>query len=61
MRENGFASYAGDNTPYVLRHSIDDVIKSFEDDSINLFQCVLANQMKANSNKCHLSPVNKVV
>ena len=31
-----FASYADDNTPYALGDSIDDVIKSREDDSINL-------------------------
>ena len=31
-----FASYADDNTPYALGDSIDDVIKSLEDDSINL-------------------------
>ena len=30
-------------------------------DSINLFKWFLDNQMKANSDKCHLSPVSKVV
>ena len=38
MRETNFASYADDNTLYVLGDSIDDVIKSLEDDSINLFK-----------------------
>ena len=54
MCETDFASYADDNTPYVLGDSIDHVIKSLEDDSINLFKCFLDNQMKANSDKCHL-------
>ena len=36
--ETDFASYADDNTPYVLVDNIDDVIKSFEDDFINLFK-----------------------
>ena len=31
-----FARYADDNTPYALGDSIDEVIKSLEDDSINL-------------------------
>ena len=34
--------------------SIDDVIKSLEDDSINLFKWFIDNQMNANSDKCHL-------
>ena len=33
-----FASYVDDNTPYVSGNSIDDVIKSLEDDFINLFK-----------------------
>ena len=62
MWETEFASYADDNTHYVLGDSIDDVIKSLEViDSINLFKWFLDNQMKANSDKCHLSPVSKVV
>ena len=49
-----FAYYADDNTPYVLGESIDDAIKSLEDDSINLFKWFLDNQMKENSDKGHL-------
>ena len=52
MRETDFASYADDNTPYVSGDSIDYVIKS--SDSINLFKWFLDNQVKANSDKCHL-------
>ena len=51
--ETDFASYANDNTPYALGGSI-DIIKSLEDDSINLFKLFLDNQMKVNSDKCHL-------
>ena len=54
MCETDFASYADDNAAYVSGESIDDVIKSLEDDSINLFKWFLDNQMKANSDKCHL-------
>ena len=45
---------ADDNTPYISGGSIDDVFKSLKDDSINLFKWFLENQMKANSDKCHL-------
>ena len=38
MYETDFASHADENTLYVLRDSIYDVIKSLEDDSINLFK-----------------------
>ena len=57
MCETDLASYAYDN----IGDSIDNVIKSLEDDSINLFKWFLDNQMKANSDKCHLTPVSKVV
>ena len=43
MCETDFASYADDNTLYVLGDSIDDVIESLEDDSINLFNWFLDN------------------
>ena len=54
MCETDFASYADDNTPYALGDSIDDVIKPLKNDSIKLFQWFIENQMKANSDKCHL-------
>ena len=43
MCETDFARYPDDNTRYVSGHSIDDVIKSLEDDSINLFKWFLDN------------------
>ena len=54
MCETDFSSYADYSTHYFLRDSIDDVIKLLEDDSMNLFKWFLDNQMKANSDKCHL-------
>ena len=47
-------SYAVDNTSYVSGDSVDDVIKSFKDDSINLFKWFLDNHMKVNSDKYYL-------
>ena len=54
MCQTDFASYGDDNTPYALGDSIDDVIKSLEDDSITLFKWLQDNQMKANNDKYHL-------
>ena len=41
-----FSSFADDNTIYDSGNSIDDVI--------SLFQWFCHNQMKENTNKCHL-------
>ena len=60
MCETDFAKYADDNTLYALGDSIDDVIKSLEDYSINLFKWFLHNQMRANSDKCHLITSNQI-
>ena len=48
----------------MLRHpvsgeSVYDVIKSLQDDSINLFQWFLDNQAKANSSKCYLVTIKQ--
>ena len=48
-----FASYADDNTPYVVKNIIKSVIKSLENTSVELFEWFSDNQMKANPNKCH--------
>ena len=54
MCDTDFANYADDNTSYALGDSIDDIIKSLKNDSINFFKWFLDNQMKANSDKCQL-------
>ena len=61
MCETDFARYADYNTPNVSGDSIDYRIKSFEDDSINLFKWFLDNQVKAIVINVTLSPLNKVV
>ena len=54
MKDIGFASYADVDTRYVLSDSIDDVIRTLENDSIKLFKWFSDNMMKANKDKCHL-------
>ena len=53
MCETDFAIYAGDKTPYVSGDDTDDIIKSLENDYINVFKWFLHNQIKGNSSKCH--------
>ena len=48
-----FASYADDNTPYVVKNNIKSVIKSLENTSVELFDWFPDNQMKANPDKYH--------
>ena len=54
MNETDFRSYADDNTTFVTCDSIENLIKSPENDSMKLFQCFAENQIKANKDKCHL-------
>ena len=53
MNETDFASYADDNTPYVVGNNVEDVIIKLQNASLTLFQWFYDNQMKANPDKCH--------
>ena len=48
MNETEFASYVGDNRPYVVGNNIEDVIIKLQNGSIKIFQWFYDNQMKAN-------------
>ena len=52
MNETNFASYADNNTPYVVGNNIEDVIIKLQNASLTLFQWFYDNQMKANPDKC---------
>ena len=49
-----FSSYADDNTIYDSGNSIGDVISSLQESAEKLFQWFSHNQMKGNTDKCHL-------
>ena len=49
-----FASYADDNAIYNSSENIDDAILSLQESSKQLFKWFSDNQMKSNSDKCHL-------
>ena len=54
MNKVDFASYADDNTPYVIGNDVKEVIHFLKEASGELFSWFADNQMKANPDKCHL-------
>ena len=49
-----FTGFAYDNTPFVVRDNIADVIKALEQIGENLVNWFSSNKMKRNTNKCYL-------
>ena len=49
-----FATYADDNTPYVIKNTITDILQELEAVSKKLFIWFIDNEMMANVDKCHL-------
>ena len=54
IEDTDIASYADDNTPYVIADNIDGVIKSLEEASEILFKWFNDNLMEINADKFHL-------
>ena len=54
LNDVDIASYADDNTQYVIADDINGVIKSLEKASKALFEWFENNLLKSNANKCHL-------
>ena len=52
--EAQFTGYADDNTPFVVRDNIPDVISALEEIGEKLLIWFSDNQMKLNTDKCHL-------
>ena len=53
MNDIDFASYAEDNTPFIVGEDISDDIFKLQNASKTLFQWFHDSQMKANPDKCH--------
>ena len=49
-----FTGFADDNTPFVVRDNIADVIKALEEIGENLVNWFSNNEMNLNTYKCHL-------
>ena len=54
LKATYFTGYADDNTPFMVRDSIADVIKALEEIGKNLLNWFSNNEMKPNTDKCHL-------
>ena len=54
LKGTSFTGYADDNTPFVVRDNITDVIKALEEIEETLVNWFSNNEMKLNTNKCHL-------
>ena len=54
LNDVDIASYADDNTPYVIADDINGVITSLEQTSKALFEWFENNLLKSNAAKCHL-------
>ena len=53
-RGTHFTGYADDNTPFVVRDNITDVVKALEEIRESLVNWFSNNEMKPNTDKCHL-------
>ena len=54
LNTTNFTGYVDDNTPFVIRDNIAGVIKALEEIGENLVNWVSNNEMKLNTDKCHL-------
>ena len=54
LKDIDVASYADDNTPFIVENNIDNVIASLEQVSDALFNWFKNNCLKNNVDKCHL-------
>ena len=54
ISDTDFSSYADDNTIYDPGKSIDEVISSLQESAEKFFQWFSHNQLKGNTDKCHL-------
>ena len=54
LKTTSFTRYADDNTTFVVRGNKIDVIKTLEEIGKNFIKSFSYNQMKLNTDKCHV-------
>ena len=54
IKDCDIANYADDNTTYLSRKNVEEVLNGLENVSSNLFQWFTENELKGNATKCHL-------
>ena len=57
VNDVNFSSYADDNTIYQSGRNVDDIMNYLQLSAEKLFRWLSDNQMKGNTDKCHLSGV----
>ena len=60
MNNVDFASYADDNTPFIVGPEISDVISTFQYALETLLKLINHNQSEANVGKCHFICISNV-
>ena len=53
-QKTNIANYADDNTPYVTGNNLNDILEILSSETSILFEWFRINEMKSNSDKCHL-------
>ena len=53
-QKTSIANYADDNTPYVTGNNLNDMLEILSSETSILFEWFRINEMKSNSDKCHL-------
>ena len=54
LKTTYFTGYADNDTPFLVRDDITDVIKALDETGQNLINWFSDNEMKLNTDKCHL-------
>ena len=54
MKDCDIENYADDNTPYLSRKNVEEVLNGLDNVSSKLFQWFTENELKGNANKYHL-------
>ena len=58
VKDSQITNYADDNTPYAAEDSVEKLIETLERETHILFEWFKFNEMKSNTDKCHLLIVN---
>ena len=58
INDSNITNYADDNTPYAAEDSVEKLLETLERETNILIEWFKVNEMKSNSDKCHLIIVN---
>ena len=61
VKDSNITNYAEDNTPYAAEDSVEKLLETLERETNILLEWFKVNEMKSNTDKCHLIIVNNQV